>query len=165
MFKVISLAYLLLVRLRFPVGKFIAYVLQSRYGDTVVVDIRKFETIDFALQKLKLDLLFLEACLVNQAIPKFLNFYVRNLHLKTSHAYHASQLKLLQEELSFKRSKMKTLEKDFNTRKGKLRETLGIIDYTHVCCLFLNKNEKKLKNQQDIHSKKLFDLGTESSKT
>ena len=165
MFKVISLAYLLLVRLRFPVGKFIAYVLQSRYGNTVVVDIRKFETIDFALQKLKLDLLFLEACLVNQVIPKFLNFCVRNFGLKTSRAYHASQLKLLQEEISIKQSKMKTLEKNFNTRKRKLRETLGIIDYTHVCCLFLNKNEKKLKNQQDIHSKKLFDLGTESSKT
>ena len=60
---------------------------------------------------------------------------------------------------------MKTLEKDFNTRKRMLRGTLGIFDYTRVCCLFLNKNEKKLKNQQDIHSKKLFDLGTESSKT
>ena len=42
---------------------------------------------------------------------------------------------------------------------------MGIIDYTHVCCLFLNKNDKKLKNQQDIHSKKLFNLGIESSKT
>ena len=59
---------------------------------------------------------------------------------------------------------MKSLEKDFNTRKRKLRGTLGIIDYTHVCCLFLNKNDKKLKNQQDIHSKKLFNLDIESSK-
>ena len=60
---------------------------------------------------------------------------------------------------------MKTLEKYFNTRKRKFRGTLGIIDYTHVCCLFLNRNDKKLKNQQDIHSKKLFNLGIESSKT
>ena len=60
---------------------------------------------------------------------------------------------------------MKTLEKDFNPRKRKLRGTLGIIDYTHICCLFLNKNDKKLKNQQDIHSKKLFNLGIESSRT
>ena len=37
---------------------------------------------------------------------------------------------------------MKSLEKDFNTRKRKLRGTLGIIDYTHVCSLVLNKNEK-----------------------
>ena len=117
-----------------------------------------------ALRKCKLDLLFLEACLENQVIPKFLNFRVNNLHLKTSCAYHACQLKLLREEISFKRSRMKSLEKDFNTRKRNLRGTLGIIDYTHVC-LFLNKNDRKLKNQQDIHSKKLFNLGIESSKT
>ena len=54
---------------------------------------------------------------------------------------------------------MKTLEKNFNTREKKLRGSLGFFDYTHVCCLFLNKNDKKLKNQQDINSKKLFDLG------
>ena len=56
------------------------------------------------------------------------------------------------------------MENDFNTVKRKLRGIFGIIDYTHVCCLFLNKNDKKLKNQQDIHSKKLFNLGIESSK-
>ena len=61
----------------------------------MVKDIRKFEKIDFALRKRKLDLLFLETCLENQIIPKFLNFRVSNLHLKTLRAYHACQLKLL----------------------------------------------------------------------
>ena len=131
----------------------------------MVKDIRKFEKIDFALRKCKLDLLFLETCLENQIIPKLLHFRVSNLHIKTSRAYHACQLKLLREEISFKRSRIKTLENDFNTRKRKLKGILGIIDYTHVCCLFLNKNDKKLKNQEDIHSKKLFNLGIESSKT
>ena len=49
--------------------------------------------------------------------------------------------------------------------KRKLRETLGRIRHTHLCCLFLNKNDRKLKRQQDIHSKKLFDLGFENSQT
>ena len=101
---------MILVRLRFPVDKSIAYVLQSRYGNSVVKDIRKFEKIDFALRKCKLDLLFLEACLENEVIPKF-NFHVSNLHLKTSRAYHACQLKLPREEISFKQSRMKSLEK------------------------------------------------------
>ena len=87
------------------------------------------------------------------------------LFCKTSRAYHACQLELLREQIALKRSKMKTLEKDFNNRKQKLRGTLGIIDYTHVCCLFLNKNHKKLKSKRDIHSKKLYNSGTESSKT
>ena len=49
--------------------------------------------------------------------------------------------------------------------KRKLRETLGSVDYTHICFLFLNKKNRKLKHQQDIHSKKLFDLGFENSQT
>ena len=48
-------------------------------------------------------------------------------------------MKLLREEISVKKSKVKAFEKDFIVLKRKLRETLGIIDYTHICCLFLNK--------------------------
>ena len=43
---------------------------------------------------------------------------------------------------------MKTSEKDFNTHKRKLTRKLGIIDYTHVCCLFVNKTDKKMENQE-----------------
>ena len=49
--------------------------------------------------------------------------------------------------------------------KRELRGTLDIVDYTNVCCLFFDKNGKKLKNQQDIHSNEHFNLGIESSKT
>ena len=62
-------------------------------------------------------------------------------------------------------SKVKTFEKDFIVLKRKLKETLGIIDYTNICCLLLNKNDRKHKHQQDVHSKKLFDLGFENSQT
>ena len=74
-------------------------------------------------------------------------------------------MKLLRDEISVKKSKVKAFEKDFIVLKRKLRDTLGIIDYTHICCLFLNKNNRKIKHQQNIHSKKLFDLGFENSQT
>ena len=74
-------------------------------------------------------------------------------------------MKLLREETSAKKSKVKTFEKNLIVLKRKLRETLGIIDYTHICCLFFNKNDRKLKHQQDILSEKLFDLGFENSQT
>ena len=74
-------------------------------------------------------------------------------------------MKLLREEISVEKFKVKTFEKDFLVLKRKLRETLGIIDYTHLCCLVLNKSDRKLKHQQDIHSKKLSDLGFENSQT
>ena len=47
-------------------------------------------------------------CLMNETIPKFSNFRVRNLHLKTSVTYHACQMKLLREEKSVSKSKVKT---------------------------------------------------------
>ena len=42
--------------------------------------------------------------------------------------------------------------------------TLGIIDYNHVICLFLTQDDRKLAHHQNIHSKKLFNLGSEVSK-
>ena len=164
MLKVISLALLSMIRIRFPVDKSIAHILRSRYGNKLVKEIGKFEKIYYKLQKCKTDIVFLETCLENNIIPNFLNFHVNNLHLKTSRAY-SCQMKLLREEISVKKSKVKTFEKDFIVLKRQLRETLGIIDYTHLCCLFLNKNDRKLKHQQGIHSKKPFDLGFENSQT
>ena len=40
---------------------------------------------------------------------------------------------------------------------------MGIIDYTHVICLFLTQNDRKLTHHQNIHSKKLFNLVLEFS--
>ena len=68
-------------------------------------------------------------------------------------------MKLLREEISLKKSKVKAFEKDFILLERKLRETPCIIDYTHICCLFLNKNDRKLKHE------KPFDLGFENSET
>ena len=82
-----------------------------------------------------MDLVFLEMCQENELI-----------HLKTSPAYHACQMKLLREEILVKKLKVRILEKDFVILKRKLRETLGIIDYTHICCLFLNKIDRKLEH-------------------
>ena len=74
--------------------------------------------------------------LENKIIPKFLNFCLSNLHLKTSHTYNSCQMKLLREEIFVKKSKVKEFERDFIVLKRKLRETLGIIDYTHMLFIF-----------------------------
>ena len=164
--KVISLALLFLIRFRFPLDKPITHVLRSRYGNLVVKELRKFEKTDFSLRKCKLDLTYLMASLHNNIIPKFLNFRVSNSYLKSSRTYHACQIKLQKEKILFNKSRIRTLEKVFNNRKERkqLRETLGIIGYTHVTCLFLTKNDRKLAHHQNIHSKKLFNLGLEISK-
>ena len=45
-------------------------------------------------------------------------------------------MRLLREEVSMKKSKVKTFEKDLIVLKRKLRETLGIIDYTQYVVYF-----------------------------
>ena len=163
MLKVISLTLLFMIRIRFPADKSIIFILRSGYENRLVKEVRKFEKIDYKLRKRKLDILFFETCLENNIIPKFLNFPVSNFRLKTSRAYYSCQMKLLREEISAKKFKVRTFEKGFIVLKTKFRETLGIIDYTHLWCLFLNKNDRKLKNQQDIHTKRFFDLSFENS--
>ena len=120
MLKVISLVFLFMIQIRFPADKSTAYILRSRYVNTLVKEVRKFEKIDYKLRKCKLDVVFLETCLENKIIPKFLNFRVSNLHLKTSRAYYSCQMKLLREEISVKKSKVKTFERDFVVLKRKL---------------------------------------------
>ena len=137
-----------MIRTRFPAGKSIAYILRPRYGKTLVKEIRKFEKIGYKLRKCMLDIVFLETCLENKIISKFLNFRVSNLHLKTSRAYHSCQMKLLREEISVKKSKVKTFKKDFIVLKRKSRETLRIIGL-NLYMLFLNKNDRKLKSQKN----------------
>ena len=165
MLKVISLALLFMILIIFPADKSITYILQSRYGNTLVKKVRRFEKMDYELRKCKLDITLLETCLEKNIIPKILSFRVSNLHLKTSRAYYSCQIKLLREEISKKKSKVKKFEKDFVLLKRKLTETLRIIGYIHLCCLFLNKNDRKFKHQEDIHSKNLFDLGFGNSQT
>ena len=82
MLKVISLALLFMIRVRFPADKSIEYILRSRYANKLVKQVRKFEKIDYKLRKCKLDIVFLETCLESNIIPKFLNFHVSNLQLK-----------------------------------------------------------------------------------
>ena len=155
MLKVISLALLLMIGIRFTADKSIAYILRSRYGNTLVKKVRKFEKIDYKLRQCNLDIVFLETCLENNIISKFLNFRVSKLHLKTSRAYYSCQLKLLKEDISVKKSKVKTFEKDFILLIRKLRETLGIMDCIHLCRLFLSKYDRKL-NVNKISTPKSF---------
>ena len=56
------------------------------------------------------------------------------------------------------------MEKDFNNRKEKLREALGIIDYTHDISLFLTQGNRKLAHHQNIHCKEIFNLDLVFSK-
>ena len=137
MIKVISLVLLFMILNSFLADKFIAYILRSRYGDTLVKEVRRLEKIHYKLRKC-IDIVFWEIYLENKIRQKFLKLCVSNLHLKTLRAFHSCQMKLLRKDVFVKKSKVKAFGKDFIVLTRKLRETLGITDSIHICCLFLN---------------------------
>ena len=71
MLRVISIAFLFLVRLRFPSNLSTIQVIRKRYGNDTVKLVRQFEKLDYKYRKLLLDLSCLENCIKNNVIPKF----------------------------------------------------------------------------------------------
>ena len=69
--RVLSLVFLFIVRLRFPLDKSIVNIILSRYNDEIIKQIQRFEELDFKIQKNEADLDFLQSCQQNNLIPKF----------------------------------------------------------------------------------------------
>ena len=112
--KAVSIIFLFLVRLRFPRHLSTIKVLRKRYGDVIVRKVREFEKLDFKYRKVLLDIDFLNTCLKNNIIPKFIQFRVSNKDLRNSTAYRQCQIKLLKQEISNKKRNLRTLRREMN---------------------------------------------------
>ena len=151
-----------MVRLRFPSDKSIANVIRSRYNDEIVKQIRRFEKLDFKIRKNEADLDFLQSCQQNNLIPKFLNFKVASSSLRFSRTYKQCQRQLLKQEIKEKISTISKQKKEFTALKKLIKNKLSIIDFAHICCLFLVGNDKKITKVKETHCKKLKNLGLAS---
>ena len=54
--RTLALAFMFLVRLRFPSRLSLLQVIRNRYGDTIIKLVNKFEKVDFKHRKAALDL-------------------------------------------------------------------------------------------------------------
>ena len=102
---------------------------------------------------------FLQLCVDNNLVPKFLNFKVTNGMLRASKTYRDCQRKLLKQELSNRRTQHRTKLKEFKNIKDKLVRKISLVDYTHLISIFTNSNDKTLSKCQEVHKKKLYNLG------
>ena len=151
--------FLVIVRLRFPSDKRIANVIQSRYNDKIVKQIHRFEKLDFKICKNEADLDFLQSCQQSNLIPKFLNFKVACSSLRFSRMYKQSQKQLLKQEIKEKVSIISKQKKEFTALKKLIKNKLSILDFAHICCLFLVANDKKITKVKETHCKRLKNLG------
>ena len=147
------------MRLRFPSEKSVAEVTRKRYNDNIVKQIRKFEKLDYKIRKNEADLELLKSCLHNQLTPTFLNFKVASSNLRYSKTYRKCQRQLLKQEIKDKANIICKQKKEFNSLKMSIKSKVSIIDFSHISCLFLVGNDKKILNAKEIHIKKLKELG------
>ena len=154
-------AYILLfvIKCRFPANKSVAEIIRKRYDGNVLKDIRRLEKLDYKLRKCDLDLEFLQTCWDNQLVPNFLRFKVTNVALKSSKAYQECQRKLLKQEVTNKKSARRTIDSQLKQLKDALVRRLSLVDFSHVISLFLRSNDAALTKLQEVHKKKLYNLG------
>ena len=146
------------MRLRFPSEKSVAEVTRKRYNDNIVKQIRKFEKLDYKIRKNEADLELLKSCLHNQLTPTFLNFKVASSNLRYSKTYRKCQRQLLKQEIKDKANIICKQKKEFNSLKMSIKSKVSILDFSHISCLFLVGNDKKILNAKEIHIKKLKEL-------
>ena len=82
--------------IRFTKAKSIADIIKSRYGETFVRKIHKFEINDYRLPKGHPNIRFLFECKKNNLILKFLELKLANRHLHNFIVYKKYQIKLLE---------------------------------------------------------------------
>ena len=165
MIYILSLAFLLIVRCRFPRNKSIADVIRSRYGTDTVRKLRKFEKLDFKIRKNIADLEFLEKCIYHSITPKFLNFKLADIKLRKTATYKKCQELLLNEELFHKQKVLSKQQKNFDIVKRNLSNSLSHIDFLHVSCLFLAGNDRKLTQVKLTHERKFQRLKADETLT
>ena len=147
-----------LARLRFPLSKSIPKIIKDRYGESVLKLVRKFERTDLRCRKAELDLSFLKYCFENSLTSKFLRFKVSNRSLKSSDAYRQCQIRVLKEEISNKKSIIRQRQSELVLLKNHLKASMNVIDYAHICSIFLISNDKTLTKQKDIKDRKIIGL-------
>ena len=141
------------MRLRFPNHLSTIKVLWKRYGDVIVGKVREFEKLDFKYSKVLLDIDFLNTCLKNNIIPKFVQFLVSNKDLRNSTAYRQYQIKLLKQEISNKKRNLRTLRRGLTSVRNELSLKLSFIDLNHVYNLFLIGNDKAILKHSKFKTK------------
>ena len=155
-FRIITYVFLFLARLRFPDQDSIIKIFQRRYGDGLVIKVRKFEKFDFKYRKALLDLEFSQSCKKKKLVPKFLQFKVANKRLESSEAYLSCQRRLL--EMSIKYKTIRALSNKITSMKKNLFNETSFKDYVHVITKFLVSNDKNIYKIRKNQGKKLHNL-------
>ena len=116
---------------------------------------------DYKLRKAKLDINFLIKYQQQNVILNFLKFHLAKKDLRNYVTYIKCQQNLLQTEINNKKSRLRTLQNEFNRLRNDLQFSLNCIDLAHISAIFLSSNDNLLKTHDSIQQKKFNKLLTE----
>ena len=109
MLPVFTIAFLFIIRCRFPKLESLSEVVCFHYANHVLKFIRKFEKLNYRVQKVNIDAEFLKSFFENDLWPARLHYKMSSEPLQNSASYRRSQRLFLQEETSFRKVKRKIL--------------------------------------------------------
>ena len=158
-FSLVSFVLLFILKLKFPKYKSFTEILSRKYGLDTIKIYRRLEKTYFRLNKVQLDIDFLQSCKENRIIPKFLKFKTYNRKMTQTNLYSSFQFKLLNLEIVDKNKSLRQLNSEFLNLKHKLQDILSWIDFKCLFNRLISSNQAKLKTVKDTHTKKLLHLG------
>ena len=154
--QVFSYVFLFIIKRRFPSHTSFAEMVRHRYNEKVLSKVRKLEKLDFKLSKCKLGIEFLEACLKNGLMPKFLNFKVANSTLRNSKSYKDCHLKLLWQEFSNKKSECQSENNKLKILRNEIVSMLTVADFTHLMTVYTNNIDNKYFVESNKRTKRCY---------
>ena len=154
---VLSLQFL--VKLRFPANESTSGVIIRRYGRATWHNVRKWEKNLKKWEKAKLDVIFLERCVMYGLTPKFVRFRLYKRHLQERQFYKEWQSHLLQNELNTKRKLVDRFKSELLDSYNAVKNVMFFLDFNHILH-YIHKNVNSYKDQISItHAHKLYNLG------
>ena len=157
--KVVSLAILFICKLSKSRTFNVVNYIHRCYGENSVKCFHAYKNCTRKLEKINLDLEFLQTCRAYNTIPKFLRFKLYKKSLLSSSFYKSWQSKLLISEISSKRKALSNINNQINKYRGDLqccfsKLTLLLIEH-HV----KRTNAAFVEQTKSTHRKKLRNLG------
>ena len=140
------LALLFILKLRFPPSVPISHTIRRRYGPATLTSYRRFENNYKKLEKAKLDLHFLNACIRCECILKFLKFKLYKHSLQNTPLYRSWQRKLLQLEIEDKQDTVNNLKHQTTTLLHDLRNQTSVLDFITLRSLIRKKTTHHRSN-------------------
>ena len=147
--------------LSIPRDESMASIVRKRCSGEILKTVRKFENVDYKLRKAKLDINCIIKCQRENVMLNFLKFRLANKDLRSSVTYIKCQQSLLQTETNNKKSRLKTLQTEFNRLRNDLQFSLNCNAFAHISAIFLDSNDNLLKTHDSIQEGNFNKLLTE----